>query len=68
MSDLLEERDLIKRHNDGLHIAGNKYKVDKNLKTIRRIADDALRKYSVVVNFLTSEVRKTNILDLDFQR
>ena len=51
MEDLLKERDLMKRHNEGLRLANHKYKTDKNFKTIRRTADDALRKYAVTVRY-----------------
>lgn len=50
LDDLLEERALIKRHSDGLKISYHKHKSEKNIKSIQRFADDALRKYAVSVN------------------
>jgi hypothetical protein len=67
MEDLLKERDLMKRHNEGLRLANHKYKTDKNFKTIRRTADDALRKYAVTVRYLILCIRQkrrcTNFLE-----
>ena len=51
INELLQERDLLKRHSGGLQIAFSKYKNDKQLKTIKRMADDALRKYAIAVGF-----------------
>ncbi len=52
MNELLQERELIQRHSDGLQILQNKFKNEKQLKTIRRNADDALRKYGLLVSVL----------------
>ena len=59
MTELLQERDLLKRHTDGLQIAYHKSKSEKQLKSIRRTADEALRKYAVSVRVFLQKATMT---------
>jgi len=60
LDDLLKERDLLKRHSDGLKISYHKHKSEKQVKSIKRFADDALRKYAVSVSLLGSGIKAIN--------
>ena len=49
LNDLLEERAMLKRHSSGLKISYHKHKSEKQIKSIKRFADDALRKYAISI-------------------